>query len=146
VETRRARRSGDELALLLVDIDDFKKLNDRYGHAVGDEVLRQVADVLNESVREIDLPARYGGEEFAVLAPRTDAEGAMTLADKLRTAIADAEFRPEGANGQVLQVTCSVGVSLYDGDEKRFFNAADRALYRAKAEGKDCAIFDEPAG
>jgi diguanylate cyclase (GGDEF)-like protein len=142
VETRRARRNGDDLALLLVDIDDFKALNDRYGHAAGDEVLRQVAEVLNGSVREIDLPARYGGEEFAVLAPRTDAVGATTLAEKLRTAIAEADFRPEGSEGESVQVTVSIGGALYDGDEKRFFNAADRALYRAKAAGKDCAVFD----
>ncbi|MGH0029704.1 MAG: sensor domain-containing diguanylate cyclase [Myxococcota bacterium] len=144
VETRRANRSGDELALLLVDIDDFKALNDRYGHAVGDEVLRQVAEVLNVSVRETDLPARYGGEEFAVLAPRTGVEGAMTLAEKLRGAIAESAFRPDGVDDEALQVTVSIGVALYDGDEKRFFNAADRALYQAKANGKDCAVFDEP--
>jgi diguanylate cyclase len=143
VETRRARRSGDDLALLLLDIDDFKALNDRYGHAVGDEVLRLVAEVLELSVRETDLPARYGGEEFAVLAPRTDVDGAMTLAEKLRTAISEAEYRPEGVEpgGPPMRVTVSIGVALYEGDEKRFFNAADRALYRAKAEGKDCAVF-----
>jgi diguanylate cyclase (GGDEF)-like protein len=146
VETRRARRSGDSLALLLMDIDDFKALNDRHGHAVGDEVLRQVGDLINLSVREIDLPARYGGEEFAVLAPRTDHEGAMTLAEKLRVAVAEHAFRiGDAGDPRAVEVTMSIGVALYDGDEKGFFNAADRALYRAKAAGKDCVVFADPA-
>ena len=141
VESKRAGRSGESLGLLLIDIDDFKTLNDRHGHAVGDEVLRRVAYLLNDAVRETDLPARYGGEEFAVLAPRTGREGAMALAEKLRAAIGSARFAVEGLQHATdLSVTVSIGVAIFDGDERRFFNDADRALYRAKAAGKDCAM------
>jgi diguanylate cyclase (GGDEF)-like protein len=141
VESKRASRSGEPLALLLLDIDDFKALNDRFGHSVGDEVLRRVSFLLNDAVRETDLPARYGGEEFAVLAPRTGREGAMALAEKLRAAIGGAQFAAEGLeHAGDLRVTVSIGVAIFDGDERRFFNDADRALYRAKAAGKDCAM------
>ena len=141
VEVRRADRTGEQLALLLVDIDDFKALNDRHGHAVGDHVLRQVGSVLNESVREADLPARYGGEEFVVLAPHTGKVGALALAEKLRASISRTRFGGEGPGAEALQVTVSVGVSVYGGDARRLFNDADRALYQAKATGKDCVVF-----
>src|SRR5262245_12965016 len=142
VEVRRADRTGEQLALLLVDIDDFKALNDRHGHAVGDNVLRQVGGVLNESVRDADLPARYGGEEFVVLAPHTGRVGALALAEKLRASISRTRFGGEGlAPDASLQVTVSVGVSVYGGDARRLFNDADRALYQAKATGKDCVVF-----
>ncbi|HEX5068506.1 MAG TPA: diguanylate cyclase [Myxococcota bacterium] len=142
VEVRRADRTGEQLALLLVDIDDFKALNDRHGHAIGDNVLRQVGGVLNESVREADLPARYGGEEFVVLAPHTGKVGALALAEKLRASISRTRFGGEGlAPDATLQVTVSVGVSVYGGDARRLFNDADRALYQAKATGKDCVVF-----
>ena len=142
VEVRRADRTGEQLALLLVDIDDFKALNDRHGHAVGDNVLRQVGGVLNESVREADLPARYGGEEFVVLAPHTGKVGALALAEKLRAAISRTRFGGEGSGAEAtLQVSVSVGVSVYGGDARRLFNDADRALYQAKATGKDCVVF-----
>ncbi|MDH3521819.1 MAG: diguanylate cyclase, partial [Myxococcales bacterium] len=87
LEIKRSDRGGESLALVLLDIDNFKLLNDRYGHAVGDEVLRRVAHAINNNVRETDLPARYGGEEFAVLAPSTPREGAVALAEKLRMAV-----------------------------------------------------------
>ncbi|MEM7413346.1 MAG: diguanylate cyclase [Myxococcota bacterium] len=147
VEIKRADRNEEPLALLLLDIDDFKKLNDRYGHAAGDEVLRSVAAVLNETVRETDLPARYGGEEFAVLAPRTDAAGAVALGEKLRSEMAAERVRDPGIpEPKGLGVTVSIGVALYDGDPKRFFNEADRALYQAKDAGKDCVVlFEESA-
>jgi diguanylate cyclase (GGDEF)-like protein len=149
VEVRRADRTGEQLSLLLVDIDDFKALNDRYGHAIGDQVLRQVGGVLNETVREADLPARYGGEEFVVLAPHTGRIGALALGEKLRSAIAHTRFAAEGIDApEGLEVTVSVGVAIYAGDARRLFNDADRALYQAKATGKDCVIFagdlDEP--
>jgi diguanylate cyclase (GGDEF)-like protein len=141
VEVRRADRTGEQLALLLVDIDDFKALNDRHGHAVGDHVLRQVGGLLNEVVRDSDLPARYGGEEFVVLAPHTGKVGALSLAEKLRAAIARARFDMESEGASGLVVTVSVGVSVYGGDARRLFNDADRALYQAKATGKDCVVF-----
>ena len=92
-EIKRVSRSGDPLAILLVDIDDFKGLNDRYGHAEGDALLVRIARVLNESVRESDILARYGGEEFVVLATGTDQDGALFLAEKVRTAVAETRLR-----------------------------------------------------
>ena len=141
LEAKRADRNREPLALLLVDIDNFKWLNDRYGHAAGDEVLRRVATILNQAARETDLVARYGGEEFAVLAPRTEAKGATQLGERIRAAVADVTFHgldvgaPDG-----ITVTTSVGVSVYRADIKRFFDEADRALYQAKREGKDCVV------
>jgi diguanylate cyclase (GGDEF)-like protein len=141
LEIRRSDRNGEPLALILMDIDDFKLLNDRYGHAVGDEVLRRVGHVINNTVRGIDLPARYGGEEFAVLAPATPRKGALALAEKLRMAVRSSRFRGEGIDAdRALSVTVSIGVAIYAGDPKAFFNDADRALYRAKAAGKDCVM------
>jgi diguanylate cyclase (GGDEF)-like protein len=141
LEAKRADRSREPLALLLIDIDNFKWLNDRYGHAAGDEVLRRVATILNQTARETDLVARYGGEEFALLAPRTEPKGANGLAERVRQAIADMPFHgldPAAADG--IAVTASVGVSVYHSDIKRFFDEADRALYQAKREGKDCVV------
>jgi diguanylate cyclase (GGDEF)-like protein len=143
-EMKRADRTGAPLSLILIDIDDFKKLNDRYGHSVGDAVLRRVADVMSNEVREMDLLARYGGEEFALLAGSTGLEGAVALAEKLRIAVAGASFSLEGLEGKTeIGVTVSIGVALYRNDVKAFFNDADRALYRAKEAGKDCVVVDE---
>jgi diguanylate cyclase (GGDEF)-like protein len=141
LEAKRADRSREPLALLLVDIDNFKWLNDRHGHAAGDEVLRRVATILNQTARETDLVARYGGEEFALLAPRTDTKGATALAERVRQGVAEMSFHGldlAAANG--IKVTTSVGVSVYRADIKRFFDEADRALYQAKREGKDCVV------
>jgi diguanylate cyclase (GGDEF)-like protein len=143
-EMKRAVRTGEPLALIVIDLDDFKKLNDRFGHAVGDAVLHQVAVVMSGVVREMDLLARYGGEEFALLASRTPLDGAVALAEKLRLAISHARFSVMNADGPVqIQVTASLGVAAFRGDEKAFFNDADRALYRAKALGKDCVMVAE---
>ena len=138
-EIKRVSRTGDSLALLLIDIDDFKALNDRLGHAAGDAVLVRIARILNESVRESDVLARYGGEEFVVLAPGTDLEGVAYLAEKVRTAVAEASFGHD-TSGKPLRVTVSIGVAQYAGDRREFFDTADRALYRAKAAGKNCVM------
>jgi diguanylate cyclase (GGDEF)-like protein len=142
-EIKRVSRSGEPLAILLVDIDDFKGLNDRHGHAHGDTLLVRIARVLNESVRESDILARYGGEEFVVLATGTDLEGAMFVAEKVRTAVAETIFvAPETL--EPMRVTVSIGVAEFAGDRKRFFDAADRALYRAKGAGKNCVMAAAP--
>ena len=138
-EIKRVSRSREPLAILLVDIDDFKALNDRFGHAEGDFTLVRIARILNESVRESDILARYGGEEFVVLATGTDLEGAAFLAEKVRTAVAETSFGVE-SNGEPMRVTVSIGVAQYEGDRRDFFEAADRALYRAKAAGKNCVV------
>jgi diguanylate cyclase (GGDEF)-like protein len=140
-EMKRAVRTGEPLTLIVIDLDDFKGLNDRFGHAVGDAVLHQVAVVMSGVVREMDLLARYGGEEFALLASRTSLDGAVALAEKIRLAISHARFSVMTGDGPIqIQVTASLGVAAFRGDEKAFFNDADRALYRAKALGKDCVV------
>ena len=137
LEWRRAERVGDPLALILFDIDDFKAINDGYGHQAGDEVLRKVGEVLAGSVRQVDLAARYGGEEFAVIAPVTDLEGALDLAERLRKALAGTEI--ELPNGTPLSVTASFGAAV-KGDVpsgEKLVAAADGLLYEAKRAGKN---------
>lgn len=136
-ECKRADRTGEPLALILIDIDEFKRWNDRLGHAGGDEILRKMAGILNADVRETDVLARYGGEEFALLCPGTDMAGAANLAEKLRTDIAEYRFFFDPPS-EHSRVTISAGVALYSGDRQRLFNEADHALYRAKDAGRDC--------
>jgi diguanylate cyclase (GGDEF)-like protein len=136
-EIKRVQRSGDPLSMLLVDIDDFKRLNDRLGHAAGDELLTRIARIMDESMRASDLLARYGGEEFVILAANTDLPGAATLGEKVREAVSEKSFLLDETM-RLEKVTVSVGVAQYKGDRKAFFQAADRALYRAKAQGKNC--------
>jgi diguanylate cyclase (GGDEF)-like protein len=136
-EIKRADRSGEPLSLLLLDIDDFKQLNDRFGHVAGDEFLVGLAQVLSQSVRDSDLMARYGGEEFAVLAASTDLAGAVNLGEKIRTTVAESAFIV-GDSMRPMRMTISIGVAQYRGSRRRMFRAADRALYRAKGEGKNC--------
>jgi diguanylate cyclase (GGDEF)-like protein len=138
-EILRSERTGAALALVLLDIDDFKALNDRHGHAVGDGVLEQLAALLVDHTRDSDLVARYGGEEFAILAPNTTREGALKLAEKLRLAVSQSAFRVPPAE-RPIATTASVGVAVYRGDRQAFFVDADRALYAAKHAGKDCVV------
>jgi diguanylate cyclase (GGDEF)-like protein len=140
-ELKRVQRTREPLAMLLLDIDDFKSLNDRWGHAAGDTVLTRIAHVLNANVRESDLLARYGGEEFVVLAA-TDLAGAVVIAEKLRMAVERAPIVVDEADG-MLCVSISIGVARYKGDRKTFFRDADRALYAAKAAGKNCVVVDD---
>jgi diguanylate cyclase (GGDEF)-like protein len=137
LEWRRAERVGDPLALILLDIDNFKTINDTHGHQAGDEVLRKVGAVLAASVRQVDLAARYGGEEFAVVVPETDLDGAIDLAERLRKALQSEEI--ELQNGTRLSVTASFGAAvkgdLPTGEE--LVAAADELLYEAKRTGKN---------
>ena len=139
-EVSRAERFGTPLAVVLADLDDFKSVNDRFGHQAGDDVLRAFAAVLRDRLREIDLPARLGGEEFAVLLRQTDAPGARALAEQLRERLAD--LRLEVGGGKPLTVTASFGVASYPsahtGDE--LLSSADAALYRAKELGKNRVV------
>jgi diguanylate cyclase (GGDEF)-like protein len=139
-ELKRVNRTGDPVSILLIDIDDFKSLNDRHGHATGDAVLSRIAQVMNASIRESDLLARYGGEEFVVLAA-ADLEGSVTLAEKLRGSVMDTPILIDESL-HLTHVTISVGVAAYKGDRKAFFRAADRALYTAKAAGKNRVVVD----
>lgn len=138
----RARRHGHQLALLLIDADRFKLVNDQYGHAVGDIVLRELAARLRERVRREDLVGRWGGEEFVVALPETTPDGAAAVAESLRAAVART---PMEADGQSLEVTVSIGVAAWTGQELDLLvSGADRALYAAKAAGRDRVVL-EPA-
>jgi diguanylate cyclase (GGDEF)-like protein len=140
VEVRRAERFGDPLSLVLADLDDFKQINDRYGHQAGDEVLRRFADVLRENVRDFDLPVRYGGEEFAVLLPETGLDGAEQLARRLQTALLRLRLPEIGADRP--PVTASFGVAAFPAARtaEELLSAADGALYGAKAAGKNRVV------
>ena len=142
-EVERARRYGHELGLIMLDIDNFKTVNDTYGHIQGDMVLREVARVLRQSSREIDEPARYGGEEMAVALPQTDLEGAYQFAERVRRRIEALELPLVDGDGS-LRVTASFGVASLataDGATKgSLVAAADGALYEAKRSGKNRTV------
>jgi len=141
-EEERAHRFGHDLSLIMLDIDDFKQVNDEHGHLQGDEVLRTLGRILDEESRGIDEPARYGGEEFAVALPETGLAGAMELGERIRSRI-EAQLVP-GVNGAApLRVTASVGAaSMPESAEnvQRLIGAADSALYQAKRTGKNRVV------
>jgi diguanylate cyclase (GGDEF)-like protein len=142
-EVERARRYGHELGLIMLDIDNFKAVNDTHGHLVGDNVLRAVARVLRQSSRDVDEPARYGGEEMAVALPLTDLEGAYQFAERVRGRIEALALSLPGGGG-MLKVTASFGVaSLATAEESTkgaLVAAADAALYEAKRSGKNRTV------
>jgi len=136
-EWARLLRHGGRLALIMADLDRFKRINDKFGHPAGDEALRQVAHLLARGCRESDTPVRYGGEEFVVVAPETTADAAAELADRLRMSICS---RPFQVHGRTLDVTASFGVAGHEGLQgpEEMVQAADDALYRAKSAGRNC--------
>jgi diguanylate cyclase (GGDEF)-like protein len=145
LEWRRAHRVGDSLAFVLLDLDDFKAVNDSHGHQAGDAVLRAVGETLGAGVRQVDLAGRYGGEEFALILPETDLRGALRLAERLRVKLESTSV--ELASGETLHATASFGVGVNDelASPEELVGAADEALYAAKAAGKNC-VFPRPAG
>jgi diguanylate cyclase (GGDEF)-like protein len=141
-EVERNRRHRHGLAVLMFDIDHFKNVNDRYGHAVGDRVLRHVAAVAAGTVRSTDALARYGGEEFVIVAPETDLRQALQLAERIRVAVQSSEI---GADQHTLQVTASFGAAIMrDDDEEpdQILRRVDTALYTAKAAGRNRVVAD----
>lgn len=132
-----AERFGRKLSLVITDIDHFKVVNDTYGHATGDVVIRELGAILRRLKRDTDIVARFGGEEFCILCEETDSEGAVRLAERVRTELAETVFETELGK---LQVTCSLGVATYPitaGDGLALFEASDRALYVAKQGGRN---------
>jgi diguanylate cyclase (GGDEF)-like protein len=142
-EVLRAERFRDPVAVVVADLDNFKEINDRFGHDVGDLVLRAFAAAIRANVRDVDLPARYGGEEFTVLLPATDADGGCQLAERLRLAVEELTVDSGGAGP--VAVRSSFGVASYPAEPSAaaLMRAADRALYRAKASGKNTVVVAE---
>jgi diguanylate cyclase (GGDEF)-like protein len=137
-EIARSRRYGASLSVLLIDVDQFKRVNDRHGHAAGDTALSQVAASLRSTCRQTDLPARYGGDEFALLLPETAGDRGQLLAGRLATSLRAAP--PYAVNAPAL--TLSIGVAeLAQGDDPgTLLKRADEALYQAKAAGRDRSV------
>ena len=137
-ELERATRTGRPLSALMLDIDGFKRVNDTYGHAIGDEVLRHLAERCRRAVRDIDLVGRYGGEEFAVLLPETDLKTALEVAERVRSSIGDTPFDTDVGP---LPIRVSVGLALLDDDSEQtvesLLDRADTAMYLVKQEGGD---------
>ena len=138
-EIQRARRYGLDLAMLIVDADDFKAVNDRLGHLTGDRVLKTMADLLRRSVRAFDVCARFGGEEFAIVLPGSDAKSATLSAERIRHRIEAYPFDEELLTPGI-RPTISVGGAILSAEAtaQDLIGRADRALYRAKADGKNC--------
>ena len=146
-EIRRCERYKRNMSLLIMDIDNFKKINDTYGHLMGDTILKRLAATLQETVRNIDIPARYGGEEFVVILPETDKENACIIAERIRMNISQIVVPIN--DKETLSPTVSMGVAQYttDGQEpKELINAADTALYHSKHNGKNCVSIYEKDG
>jgi diguanylate cyclase (GGDEF)-like protein len=138
-EVARAVRTSSPLAVALLDLDRFKQINDTYGHLIGDEVLRQIADTMTGALREYDVAGRFGGEEFVMLLPQTRAPDAFKIADRVRARIGRLPIVT--VSGEQVAVTVSIGVAALDAGSSReltdLLAAADAALYRAKASGRD---------
>jgi diguanylate cyclase (GGDEF)-like protein len=139
-ELARATRFGDSVCVVLADLDDFKQVNDKYGHAAGDEVLKAFAGALRKTARESDVAGRWGGEEFALVLPGTDAAGGARLAERARAAIE--ERRVKMPNGDSCAVTASFGVAAFPESHElgEILAAADSALYAAKGQGKNRVV------
>ncbi len=139
-ELKRSKRHGFNLSFFMVDIDNFKRYNDKYGHLVGDVALQEVAEILKNSIRTVDLVCRYGGEEFAVILPQTDKEGALQVAERIRWAADNHRFK---AYDQVTKVTVSIGVATFPEDAKdmdELIERADEAMYKAKKKGRNRVV------
>jgi diguanylate cyclase (GGDEF)-like protein len=140
VKFREFRRYGDPTALLMMDVDHFKRVNDKHGHIAGDTVLRSTVQLCMEQLRDVDVFARFGGEEFVVLLPHTELEEAAETAERLRQRVADHYFAHENRR---ISVTISIGVSVLDRQDQGFesiIKRVDDALYEAKHRGRNCVV------
>jgi diguanylate cyclase (GGDEF)-like protein len=137
-EDRRARRYGGKFAILMIDLDSFKCVNDTHGHLAGDRFLREITTTIREQLRANDLACRYGGDEFCLMLPESDLEAAWSTAERIRDAVSRRIITFDGA---ALRTTVSVGVAAYPehdtGNLQNLLKSADEALYRAKRSGRD---------
>jgi diguanylate cyclase (GGDEF)-like protein len=138
-EMERTRRSGQPTALMMVDLDHFKDINDTWGHETGNLVLTETARQILANLRKLDIGCRYGGEEFAIILPNTQLAKAVAVAERLR--LLRRETSVTSVSGETFKVTASYGISLYSGQEfssaQAFVASADQYLYQAKSEGRD---------
>jgi diguanylate cyclase (GGDEF)-like protein len=135
---RQAKRRGSHVAILAIDLDHFKEINDTRGHPVGDQVLQQLAGIMKGTARDTDAVSRFGGDEFVLLLPDTGWQGALTFAERLRRRVDDFAFGPPASS---LAITVSIGVALARGTDpispEVLLQEADRALYKAKTGGRN---------
>ncbi len=144
-EEERAKREGHVVSVMMVDADYFKKINDTFGHATGDDVLRDLADNCRKIFRKTDIVGRYGGEEFSVVLPGAQEDMAKIIAERLRASVADSVVKSDKGD---VQYTVSIGIACATGKDVRIeelLDRADRALYTAKAQGRNRAVFDSAA-
>ncbi|MCD7879140.1 MAG: sensor domain-containing diguanylate cyclase [Candidatus Gastranaerophilales bacterium] len=138
-EIKRVQRYHHVLTLMMLDIDDFKKINDKYGHLIGDVVLKEIAAVIQKTIRHVDIAARYGGEEFTVILPETSILSAQIIAERLRQKIS--EIKVKVSEDVIISPTVSVGLAEFPNDAadiKDLIDLADKAMYESKANGKNC--------
>ncbi len=138
-ELERSQRTGQSTALILLDLDHFKSVNDTYGHDIGNEVLQHTADILRASIRRLDIACRYGGEEFAIILPGTSLLTSLTVAERIRTTLKETPVITQ--SGKTLTVTASIGVAVFQqpfqDTAQSLIKRADEQLYRAKHKGRN---------
>ncbi|WP_372999967.1 bacteriohemerythrin [Sulfurimonas sp.] len=139
LELERSKRYKSDLSFLMLDIDHFKIINDTYGHAIGDDILKHFSSICLDMARSLDIVARIGGEEFIIMLPETTSEGAYIFAERFREKIYSCEVELEG---QVIKYSVSIGIAVLDKDKevKEILQKADKALYKAKESGRNCTI------
>lgn len=135
-EIARARRSEHTMAMILFDIDDFKHVNDNYGHYIGDQVLINISYVVNKIIRQYDIFGRLGGEEFAIILPEVDEQDALDLCERIRTKVEEVGFTRK------IPITISIGIALLEGydDHHALYQKSDEAMYQAKRSGKNQVV------
>jgi two-component system cell cycle response regulator len=133
----RANRYKEDFSLIMLDIDHFKRVNDRYGHLTGDEVLEKIAALIRRNIRDTDIAGRYGGEEFIIILPQTNLSSAWVIAERIRSIIEEAEMKDPAGN--VVAITVSQGLSNWERgeDANSLISCADEALYKAKGKGRN---------
>ena len=139
LERIRARQNDAAFSIIMVDVDHFKKVNDNFGHLVGDSLLRSLARLLKDHIRKNDIAARYGGEEFLILLPETDIDGALAVGNKIRQTLSGREWKIKDSGKNMGKITVSMGIALYKFNEAEevLVKRADDALYLAKESGRD---------